>query len=695
MFRNMVQVWSTLLLKLNSDLLGRFFRCQFFLKLCLIVLGAVILGLPIVHLWAATVFLIFIFFVVCLKQLRPKFNKTHLIVFFILLILASVFRWGLPSLNIQEGNNVFFYPDGVNTTNYSALPTPVLQIFKTEFLKRFPKSSWCNPNTKESCWRRRKRPDRTYAFSSNSFWQHSKYSRVVQAINFYSLNSLGAGVANSNAACARVLPSDMTQFTQFTIPFFAMYEIPASLIHSKLCWNGLVVWETKNGHTTVVSSKVQTCKTITKDMIGQKIYGISFPQSKPLMMKLTVTTVWKIINVLKIISSVLLLVLLLSCFQFFWKTVFWLNFWFVLSLYIILHVPAAWFHRLISFKIYECGADGLTYQNWASLIVQHMKLHEFAKALRGSASVFWYTPGMRYFQGFIQLMYGDYSYLGMSSIFLICMILIARLFQRLIPTILVIFLFVTYFNPFFSHKLGMYFPYSMFDTAISNYGEVVSAVFMFGGILLLIKSHQSNKNSSHNNWLASAFLALSVIVRPNYTIAAVLGLLFFAWPLIKERKIIRAFLINSGFLLATLPLIHNLVFGHKFVIFSTNSNINILYKVPVSTYWHALVNLFYSAPNSALHLISTHWNIWFHGHIIFGILMWCALIILAVFSKKTEIRLLSWMAIGFQFPNFFWSLDQRYVVFGWFMVKAIMFILAINFILKYSGLDKFQIFKLK
>tara|TARA_Y100000768_G_scaffold227239_1_gene171550 strand:- start:7607 stop:9580 length:1974 start_codon:yes stop_codon:yes gene_type:complete len=185
----------------------------------------------------------------------------------------------------------------------------------------------------------------------------------------------------------------------------------------------------------------------------------------------------------------------------------------------------------LNFLVKPAGSDILTYENQARLIFE-------GDGLRGGASVFWYSPGYRYFLYLIHSLFGDGWLVSWQLILSLCVFLLSEINQRVNLTTFVFALFLLLDNVRSIFLFGM--------------SETISLLFLLFSIYLL----KINKDSTQSVIL----LSLAVLIRPELIIFSI-AFIFFKF---KEIKNISIFLIMQ-----LLPMFHNFYFGNKFVFYST------------------------------------------------------------------------------------------------------------------------------
>jgi hypothetical protein len=314
---------------------------------------------------------------------------------------------------------------------------------------------------------------------------------------------------------------------------------------------------------------------------------------------------------------------------------------------IMLFIPDL-FH---GYTILVGGDDGLTHEGFGREILHHLLAGDISNALRGEEDVFYFMPGMRYLRalGFVFFGETNFGYLAMMLILPLVVYGVARLllprswsFAVLALTSSLIFQFITSANYGYADPMG----YEFFLISI-----------------WLILSPSSNRIA---RWLGFFVLALSVFVRPNLSIAAVLLILVHFWQSNRNMSLRAAFLSSSGFGLILLVPIHNYVFGHRFVPLTSAANIPENLKVPPLAYIHAIKDA-----------VTGHWTSanmdLVEGHLLKFRSSWeilCFVLVLAAWTYRRREQTpitngLLIVTMGMFLPFLFYSAFGRYHLLAW------------------------------
>lgn len=638
-------------------------------KFFIFVVAVYTLGVPIIEPWKAVTLFVFVVFLVYANNFKLSKFSWLVAGSIILLLLIKCF---IPAINIQEGHNYFVPKGQEKKVTYNALPKNILRELNRDFLRYYPRASWCDKNI-YGCWRHTNPsviPYNNFAFSADGFWQSPKYSRIVHGVKFSSLKTFRGGFVNDLSKNWYANRSDVKRTN---MPFFVMYEIPHSLVGAQFCWCGKIFWQQPNGKFKSMFTRNRVCRKISSSDIGKKIFGISFPGKNDL--SIHVIPGWQMLamHYFENILAALVLILLLSFFRVRWKNAGIFLLWSALAL-IILAFRKLHSHMLFHFNILEGGCDGLTYQGMGRIMLYYLQHGNFIKMLEGTEAVFYYMPGMRYFVMLAKLIFGD-SDLGLFLVVLSYFGIVGELLRKLFGSIkMSLFVFIFLMLSYFGKKI--------FFLAVGGMSETVGVVLVLLGIIQLF-NYGDNRNLIKSAWLAGLFFGLAVIIRPNFLIMVSFGLLFAAFDLLKQGKLLKIIIMYSGFLVLLLVPLHNLIFGHRFVPLTSSAFISANHSVSLIDYYYAIINLFTHGHVDVYARVAVHLHNWLG---LFRVLPLLLLPIIFIYIKDFKIRLLTFMALGAHIVLMFWAAyDFRYAYLAWFLT-TIVIIAAIIRIFPWGGL---------
>ena len=239
---------------------------------------------------------------------------------------------------------------------------------------------------------------------------------------------------------------------------------------------------------------------------------------------------------------------------------------------------------------FDGGDDGLIYDGIGRLILQKLLAGDIAGFLEGGEKVFYFGgPGLRYFRAIEHVVFGE-SYLGYLSLVLLSPFVVLAIFRRFLPerwSLALILLFVAV-------PIG-----TLFGTTFVQYSKLASKGFadpaayllFFCAILPLMSRNVLPA------LLGALLLALSIFMRPVVAPAAAILVGGAGLAALYQRQWGRLAGMGIGFLPVLSMALHNWIFGHVFVLFSSNSQDSNLLVMPPAAYLAAareLVSLDFS-----------------------------------------------------------------------------------------------------
>ena len=524
------------------------------------------------------------------------------------IVIVAVFGKALfPTPRIEEGHNIFIV-DGRGGALEQGLPAEAFALMLAAFDAQYPPERRCDPKA-AGCWRAQGFPDSAYAFSADGIYDRPAYSRRVTGIDFRNATWERLGFINENKYNWNAAQSDLdrasrlrgadvfvhpwqTLFHQWrlTMPWFVMYRLPADFVGSRLCWTGDVLWEGPAEKFIAQRNAEMDCRIIEAQDIGRRIFGVAIAQDAPLAMRLQAGTAMQlrqlIESALALIGTLAVLVLLIRMHA---RT---LVLPFVMAgaaLLVVLLNDASF---IGGWRPYDAGDDGLFYEGTARKISQHLLAGDFAGALRGEESVFYYGgPGLRYLRALERFLFGDTN-LGYLSLMLVLPALAYGVFRRFLPSdwaLAMIIIFVVI--PIGALFGTTYFLYVKW--AARGFADPAAAAFLLAGLLLLIGRTQSGPDARFTPALGAGLLFfLALFVRPN--LAPIAGVLLGGAGIaaLWQTQYRRLAGMCLGFLPVLSMALHNWYFGGVFVLFSSNATIAEAMPMPPSAYLAALGEMF-------------------------------------------------------------------------------------------------------
>jgi hypothetical protein len=243
------------------------------------------------------------------------------------------------------------------------------------------------------------------------------------------------------------------------------------------------------------------------------------------------------------------------------------------------------------FRPLDSGDDGLTYEGYGRSIARHLLAGDFGAAWRGEESVYFFAPGMRYVRALEQFLFGD-TFLGYLTMILAFPLIIYALFARFLTpgwALVIVLLFV-------ATPLGALFGSSLFYYVVwasRGFADPLAFILLFAAIVLVVppRSGEPLRNGDPPGVLrlfaAGLLFAAATFCRPNLLLASgvmVAGAgLMWLW----QRRFVRAVALAVGFCVLGVSPLHNYVFGHVFVPFTTSVNLPQTLVMPPLDYLRA------------------------------------------------------------------------------------------------------------
>ncbi len=237
---------------------------------------------------------------------------------------------------------------------------------------------------------------------------------------------------------------------------------------------------------------------------------------------------------------------------------------------------------------FDSGDDGLVYDGYARVMLQHLLAGDIKEALRGVESVFYFTPGMRYLRAFEHAIFGE-SYLGYLAVMMLLPMLVFGAFRRFLPPRWALALALT----FAAIPVGVLFGTSLLQYvkwAARGFGDPAAyAAFLAAFILLLGATAADVRDRFAPACAAGLLFALAIFVRPN--LAPMTGILLAGAGLaaLWQAQWRRLAGMCIGFVPVFGMALHNWVYGGELVLFTTTSEI--AQSMPPRDYVAALAEL--------------------------------------------------------------------------------------------------------
>ena len=561
-------------------------------RLGALVLVIAALGLPVNQIWTYALLIASAVIIFC-GQVTPRGRAWTIAVAAV--VAAGTIATLIAPAPIAEGENIFLAgkPGDVLARD---LPGDVYQFMAAKFDAVYPPAVQCKDTP--GCWKGMGGPDRLYAFSADGVFNNAGASRAVTGIDFSEPVWLRLGFTNdrrynwdTDAPDAHRGDRDRRFWAGLwrwhtAMPYFVMYKFPADYIGARLCWRGDVLWQRADGHYQALSHQSMDCRDMTAADVGRPIYGVGI-DTRALAMKLVapagVSARLVLGSVLRIAAVLAVLILLVRVR---WRAIAPVFALVALAAAVVAVDDASF---LGGWRPMDGGDDGLFYTGVGREILEQLLAGHIGEALKGGESVFYYGgPALRYLRALEMVVFGDTN-LGYLSLVLFMPVIVWRLFAR-------------FLDETFAWRLALLFTVlplgEIFGTSFFHYAkwagrgfaDPVMHICLLWGILVIAGQRRETERAVAA--LGGAFLlALAVCTKP--VVAPTAGIILTGAGLmgLYRGQWARAVALCIGFSPVLLMPLHNWVFGHQFVLLSTNANLPSLQVMPPAAWLAALGEL--------------------------------------------------------------------------------------------------------
>ena len=502
-----------------------------------------------------------------------------------------------PAPRIDEGHNVFVV-EGRGGALEQGLPADAFRQMSAEFDARFPPGRRCETES-FGCWRSGGFPDRAYAFSTDAIYSGAAYSRRVTGIDFSDPVWLRLGFINEakyNWGGTGELQRGkrnpwwmVLEPWRLGMPYFVMFRFPADFVGSRLCWQGLVLWEGAGERFAAWRHDEFACRPIESGDAGRRIFGTSI--GAPLAMGLEATLTQQLRRTVEPALALLAMGSVLLLLVRWRRRQLALPFVFIgLSLIVVLLNDASFIGGV---RPFEGGDDGLVYEGMARRIVQHALNGDLVQALEGTEAVFYYGgPGLRYFRAAEHFIFGD-AFFGYLSLILLLPFIVFALFRRFFGARAALALALI----FIAIPVGAAFGTTFFQYAkwaARGFADPAAAALFLAGLVVLLGPRLTGPGSRFAPAFGAGLLfALALWLRPNLAPAAGVLLGGAGLAALWQMQVRRVIGLCLGFLPVLGMALHNWLYGGVFVLFSANATIAEALPMPPQAWIAAFGELFY------------------------------------------------------------------------------------------------------
>ena len=654
-------------------------------KLVLLLLVVVVVGLPITDLVRFLV-LVCCSTTIVLGTTRGGYRFIPTSVFAFLVSLAV---HNLPQLRIEEGHQYFVTFGREDEILAKTLPPQVFEFMAREFWREHPRDGWCTPSgntvaASTNCWVDSGPPRKSWAFSSDALFYRPKYSRQVSKIDFTGLEELRAGFANELNWYDRI-----SDIRKVDVPYVVMYDLPSAAVGSELCWKGDLFWEETQGSFKPYLDGRAFCRTIEEADVAKRIFGVRVRLDQPLSISLTPPKEFARFETLA--DAIVIVVSLL---------IVWISVKIDLpntgaSLFLILltvfSMPTHELRRFTAYPNLLGGSDGLVYEIFARDMVRQALDGNIAEVLKGSAEVFYFMPGMRYYLALGKPFWGDsgFAYLFPLLLLPIGLYFFARILWPALASLLLVACFLLVKLRPLEEVAWQLSSYS--ELALLGFAEPMGYFLFFVGAALVFKNIQNGSGESFLSHasLGSCAFAVAVILRPNLAVPVMFLLSFVAYRYIRARKFRGLAVLAFGFSPVLLMPLHNLYYGGELVLFTRATFHPINYLAPPSSYLKAFSTAFLGGNEfEHLELVRNHLRAWFGDwrKLGLGALVFLGLIWPSRFSWR--FRMLGVANVGMHVLLLIFHPAGRYSYLAWNVTFLLNLVILVEYASSLGGLAK-------
>ncbi len=559
------------------------------------------------------------------------FYKSKLIIF--LIIVLSISNQFVPKFFTQELHQIFVNKNDLKIIS-KILPKEINKKIKKDFLNNFDNERFVKSNN----WNLNDIKEKNFikypiAFSSDSFFQKNKFSRINSKLNFNSREDLRIGQINS---LIYNLPFDK-EFRRI-LPYVVLFELDQIFNKTNLCYEGNVYISDSNTAQTVhdikylnfVKAEKNKCIDLIFDSKYKYILAYSINENDNL--KIDATYNFNI-YFLKFIKYIILIIILFLFYSigFKQKNTFDSLIYFISAASSLILTLVRDSNLLFGLRYYRGGADGLAHYSWGKEILENFSNQNFYLALEGGEKIFYFMPGLRYFSALNNLLFGETSY-GYLIACTFIPLLIFKIFEKLINRKIAVYLFLSFiFIPIFENMGFGYFNY-IWQYA-RHHAESLSILFLLYSLFLII-SITKEKNHLSPYYLIGILLSSSTFLRPNFFPTTLILFFLCIFLLYKNKNYLKIIPVLLGYSLIFVCFVHNLYFGDSYVFF-TQAAVN--FNLSIGSFFDALFAVIkLDFENENLSILKSQLAIWNPIYNFHRIIILCYIVYIVI-SKKISI----------------------------------------------------------
>jgi len=473
----------------------------------------------------------------------------------VLVLVAMGLKAALPRADIAEAHNSFLLPERGGPLE-RGLPGEVFANWKAQFDALYPEPAVVAPHS----WRALKAgPESLVARSSDAIWRPSQYTRQVDAISFRTLAEFRGGFANDleeNFWAGDLVREDM--------PFYAMYELTAASVGSRLRWTGQVFWEGLDGRYEEIRHDGVGERPIEASDVGKRVYAVFFPARDPeFEFHLVPSRALRVAGWAEALLTLVGLCAVALVIRPRWPAYLRALSLFLVAYYMVVagypEPSSARLGRL--YLPHGTSTDGgLAYEVHGRTMAMLAGSGRIVEAMQGVEPVFGSTPGTRYVRMVEKLVFGDTNHLFalMLAAVPIALFYLMRRFVGALPAWAVTAGFVVL--PIQHLSFMQYYTAGRTGSA----DGIGAGLFLLALALLL--DHQPGKTPRRPAYVyaAGAALAASICLRPHVALAGAWVACVYAWWSWARRDVPAAFALACGLSLALWVPVHNWYYGGEF-----------------------------------------------------------------------------------------------------------------------------------
>ena len=545
-----------------------------------------------------------------------KSKKINLFIISILIILNLT----IPKLNIQESHSVFLNEKDIKKIN-NLIPNKIILDIKRSYTKFFDvnrmlRSSPHHQFSDLNIFQNSEFIKNSFTFSSDSFFQKQKYSRIVNKINFSSREDLRIGQVNNHYTYNLTFDKNLRRI----LPYYVIYEIPKLAKNSTVCTKGNAYYYFSNkelnkkdlSKINYIKIKDTDCIKLNKNYDTLYLIGYSINDNDNLEIKLKKNFIYKSVDFIKFLITLLIILIFVysSCKIKISKNLYI----YLLSIFSsILLTYIRDINLLTGLRYFRGGADGLLHYSLGRDILHNIVQGDYLMALKGGESIFYFMPGLRYFSAINNIIFGETTF----GYFIACTfipLLIFKIFEILTNTkIALILIFSFIFFPIFENMGFGYFNY-IWQYA-RHHAETLSILFLLFSLFSILSFQKNSNEIKLQNFLIGISLSLAVFLRPNFLPTSIILFVFTFIMFFLHRKYYLLICLFIGYSFIFISLLHNYYFGSSLDFF-TNSYSNL--KLAPYQIVSAILNIIsLNFSDSSVKLMFTQlfdWNPFYNMH---------------------------------------------------------------------------------